>query len=684
MTDSVFLPCPTNDVFVAPIQRRKRGRPPLPKRNVPGGGAIAPVKRAPRRPLSTSSDAVVDSDLMSSPHKRRASRRRRAVDPEKELLVVLLRPDLNTREEYVLDIRSDAEYESFLEAMGDDVHSDDEQLQLISPAAANSPVVGLETPGLMRMDSRMGSRDDLMTAGVQMSSYEVFVPAVRDVISADEQKTPLSSTAAEVVAGGGGALVSASDHLMRSSEAARSSSAYTEYMEYDADSDDEAFMEQLQRQQLLYCSTGPSDSNGSSSSSCNPRVELHVVSPSSCSTGDAPPTHAADAGPSPVLLTVQLLERMIALLERHFELSRQFHLDRLDDTIRGSMDDATRIYQLCQQYLVDQQQQQQGSDTRRKRSDPQSNPLLEVCSLLRVTSSNLSPIVINGNSFTSSFSVPIAQSIITSVTSSSSIPSSVSNARRGSRSSSKGIALNNSSNSSTPSSSSRIFHSTRYPGSCITTSRTPLSSIVHPTALEATDSDDVTLTMNAPRRYPVDRISTLLPFEWVRPALRHELYTTSPSNEPDLSVTNRHTAPPIIHTTFSDEQEQWVLKEIYGYWKEKRSRCTTSLVRCFHHYIMDQWRPDDSVALPLPADFSVSSMKTSYIHLQRMRKALDRARLITDRVRRRERLKRDVLRASSDDDEEDGDDDGNKEGDDDEDNSQLELDEDNNGSAGPI
>jgi len=170
------------------------------------------------------------------------------------------------------------------------------------------------------------------------------------------------------------------------------------------------------------------------------------------------------------------------------------------------------------------------------------------------------------------------------------------------------------------------------------------------------------------------------------------VYSTSPSNEPDLSITNRHTAPPIVlHTTFSDEQEQWVLKEIYGYWIEKRSRCTTSLVRCFHHYIMDQWRPDDSVALPLPADFSVSSMKTSYIHLQRMRKALDRARLITDRVRRRERLKRDVLRASSDDDEdgddddgneEDGDD-GNEEGGDDEDNSQLELGEDNNGSAGP-
>lgn len=667
MTDGVFLPCPTNDVF-APIQRRKRGRPPLPKRNVTGGGAIAPVKRAPRRPHITSSDAAVDSDLMSSPHKRRASRRRRAVDPEKELLVVLLLPDLNTREEPALDIRSDAEYESFLEAMGDDVHSDDEQQQLIGPAAASrasSPVVGLETPGSMRMD-RMGSREDLM-AGVPMSSYEVFVPAVRDVVSADEQKTPLSSTGG---GGGGGTLVSANDHLMRSSEAARSSSAY---MEYDADSDDEAFMEHLQQQQL-YCS-GPSDS--SSSSSCNPRVELHVVSPSSCSAGDAPPP----------LLTVQLLERMIALLERHFELSRQFHLDRLDDTIRGSMDDATRIYQLCQQYLVDHhhQQQQQGSDTRRKRSDPpqSSSPLLEVCSLLRVTSSNLSPIVINGNSFTSSFSVPIAQSILTSVTSSSSIPSSVSNARRGSRSSSRGIALNNSSNSSTTtSSSSRIVHSTRYPGN-ITTSRTPLSSIVRPTAPEATASDDATLTMNAPRRYTVDRISTLLPFEWVRPALRHELYSTPPPPyDPDLSVTNRHTAPLIVHTTFSDEQERLVLKEIYGYWMEKRSRCTTSLVRCFHHYIMDQWRPDDSVALPLPADFSVSSMKTSYIHLQRMRKALDRARLITDRVRRRERLKRDVLRASSDDEEGDGD--GNEEGDgdDDEDNSQLELGEDN-GSAEP-
>lgn len=603
------------------------------------------------------------------------------MDPEKELLVVLLLPDLNTREEPALDIRSDAEYESFLEAMGDDVHSDDEQQQLIGPAVVSSLVVGLETPGSMRMDIRMGSRDDLMTTGVPMSSYEVLVPAVRDAVSADDQKTPLSSSSSTA----GGTLLSASEHLMRSSEAARSSSAYTEY---DADSDDEAFMEHLQQQ--LYC-TGPSDnSNSSSSNSCNgrtPWVELHVVSPSSCYTGDAPPHAHAAAGPPPPLLTVQLLERMIALLERHFELSRQFHLDRLDDTIRGSMDDATRIYQLCQQYLMDQQQQQ-GSDTRRKRNDPQINPLLEVCSLLRVTSSNLSPIVINGNSFTSSFSFPIAQSIITSVTSSSSIPSSVSNARRGSRSSSRGIALNNSSNSTTTTTSgSRVVHSTRYPGS-ITTSRPgswrpPLSSIIHPTAPEATASDDATLTMNAPRRYPMDRITTLLPFELVRPALRHELHSTSPPNESDLAVTNRHTAPLIVHTTFSDEQERWVLKEIYGYWMEKRSRCTTSLVRCFHQYIMDQWRPDDSVALPLPTDFSVSSMKTAYLHLQRMRKALDRARLITDRVRRREKLKRDVLRASSDD-EEDGDDDGNEEGDSDDDGntSQLELGEDN-GSAEP-
>jgi hypothetical protein len=57
--------------------------------------------------------------------------------------------------------------------------------------------------------------------------------------------------------------------------------------------------------------------------------------------------------------------------------------------------------------------------------------------------------------------------------------------------------------------------------------------------------------------------------------------------------------------------------------------------------------------------------------------------LITDRVRRREKLKRDVQRASSDD-EEDGDDDGNEEGDSDDDGntSKLELGE-HNGSAEP-
>jgi len=524
-------------------------------------------------------------------------------------------PGLNAREAPQLDIRSEAEYESFLEAMLDETPNSDDDEQ--SVGAASSPKVGLETPGFMR---RHSSTD----YGMLTVSHEVLVPEVRDAMSYDSfgQKPPSSHIR-------NGVIMQSRDHKMSLSEGDDRSS-WSVYMEYDADSDDEAFMEHLQQQ--LY-SGDPFDRR---------HEELHIVSPShaSASNGYRPI-------PQPPL-TVRLLEQMIALLERHFELSRQFHLDHHEIAIRMAIEDANRTYDLCQQYL------QQGNT--RRRDSRLNNPLLDVCSSLRFNSRGIGamschpPIIINSSSSTSSSVIPRTQSMITTYLTSNNNPSS----------SSRDIALNYSYSSSRVSANAGLgsrsvaYSNTKsYP-----VSWRPPPSIIHPVG--ALDADNATAT-NAPRMYPVERIAELLPFEWVKPTLRHALYS-DPNDE--VAILSKQSNTPAV--TLSDEQELFVLNEVYKHWMVKRSRCTTSLLRCFHHYIMEQWSQDDRVTLPITADFSIDSMKAAYHHLHKMRKALDRARLITDRVRRRERLKRDVARASSDDDDHDNDDGG-----DDNDDSQL-------------
>ena len=97
---------------------------------------------------------------------------------------------------------------------------------------------------------------------------------------------------------------------------------------------------------------------------------------------------------------------------------------------------------------------------------------------------------------------------------------------------------------------------------------------------------------------------------------------------------------------FGASREAAIVHEVYLYWQKKRSTTSTSLIRAYHSYIMELWQRDLSVTLPVPGDYLAGSFAESRLHLIQVRRSLDRARLITDRVRRRERLKRDILRLS--------------------------------------
>ena len=90
-----------------------------------------------------------------------------------------------------------------------------------------------------------------------------------------------------------------------------------------------------------------------------------------------------------------------------------------------------------------------------------------------------------------------------------------------------------------------------------------------------------------------------------------------------------------------------VASSIYHHWVKKRRDRSSSLLRCFHNFIMENWLRSDNLP-PLPDDKVHSELADAHCYLTKIRYNLDRARLIVDRVRRREKLKRELVRSASD------------------------------------
>jgi hypothetical protein len=89
-----------------------------------------------------------------------------------------------------------------------------------------------------------------------------------------------------------------------------------------------------------------------------------------------------------------------------------------------------------------------------------------------------------------------------------------------------------------------------------------------------------------------------------------------------------------------------LLLEVYEFWIKKRSGRFSSLLRCYHNFIMKKWGQQEALP-PLPEDVGGGNMlKNGYTELLKLRLALEKARILADRVRRREKLKRDLLKLS--------------------------------------
>ena len=86
---------------------------------------------------------------------------------------------------------------------------------------------------------------------------------------------------------------------------------------------------------------------------------------------------------------------------------------------------------------------------------------------------------------------------------------------------------------------------------------------------------------------------------------------------------------------------------VYEYWLNKRSARRSSLLRCYHNFIMENWKPQ-SVLPMLSEDRNTEDLLKAHTQLVKLRHDLDRARLIMDRVRRREKVKKELVRVAGD------------------------------------
>jgi hypothetical protein len=90
--------------------------------------------------------------------------------------------------------------------------------------------------------------------------------------------------------------------------------------------------------------------------------------------------------------------------------------------------------------------------------------------------------------------------------------------------------------------------------------------------------------------------------------------------------------------------------EIHDYWAVLRvdqSSKSASFLRGFHNFIMPLWQRCTEANVPSIQEFGKDSFLSSHQQLHTIRDDLNRARTIVDRVRRREKLKKDLIKCSN-------------------------------------
>lgn len=185
------------------------------------------------------------------------------------------------------------------------------------------------------------------------------------------------------------------------------------------------------------------------------------------------------------------------------------------------------------------------------------------------------------------------------------------------------------------------------------------------------DKSAVAIKDPLPALYSVAEISALLPWSRARAAMaiavpslfsNNDEARVNSSKKPTASnarsslgddgVLNNGPAKEDMDEAFDYRVDSKPLVErIYLYWLHKRSRSRTSLLRGFHVFLMENWKGVSSVGVAIPPvteDELKAELRTARANLVRIRADLDRARLITDLVRKREKVKKMMFRGASD------------------------------------
>lgn len=101
---------------------------------------------------------------------------------------------------------------------------------------------------------------------------------------------------------------------------------------------------------------------------------------------------------------------------------------------------------------------------------------------------------------------------------------------------------------------------------------------------------------------------------------------------------------PLLHDCCGYEAK--IVQRVHAHWRSHAIGRHQSLLRAYHRFRMHLWTSTSKASLPI--DYTASSLLEAYSHLQYHRRNLDRSRLIIDRLRRREKIKKDLLRTSMD------------------------------------
>lgn len=179
-------------------------------------------------------------------------------------------------------------------------------------------------------------------------------------------------------------------------------------------------------------------------------------------------------------------------------------------------------------------------------------------------------------------------------------------------------------------------------------------------AVKADHKDEDDPEYNLPPFYSIDELREMVPWDVAEsviqaalPEFFGKMWKASASTQSSVEKCSFITTESsLLHERSADTRLMLSpAYRVYEYWLSRRSLRRTSFLRGFHVFLMENWKVTGALETPVGPN-SNESLKSKLLEsrqrLLRLRVDLDRARLIMDLVRKREKMKKMVFRNTSD------------------------------------